>query len=72
MDLSGIPVLRVFTLNTLFKPPTEHRWNEIAAWVIAEVPDAIFLQECREEDRHNIASWLAATTANEPGSAWST
>jgi endonuclease/exonuclease/phosphatase family metal-dependent hydrolase len=65
MDLSGIPVLRVFTLNTLFKPPTEHRWNEIAAWVIAEMPDAIFLQECREEDGRNIANWLATTLPGE-------
>lgn len=65
MDLSGIPVLRVFALNTLFKPPTEHRWSEIAAWVTAEMPDVIFLQECREEDGHTVASWLAATLGDE-------
>jgi hypothetical protein len=35
VDFSGTPVLRLMTINTLFKPSAEHRWKELAAWVAA-------------------------------------
>jgi len=67
VDFSGTPVLRLMTVNTLFKPPAEQRWNELAAWVAAEGPDVICLQECRQEDGRDVSSWLASSL---PG-AWS-
>jgi len=61
VDFSGVPVLRLMTINTLYKPPVEQRWKELAAWVTAEGPDVICLQECRREDGQDVASWLASS-----------
>lgn len=57
-------VLRVMTLNTLYRPPVEHRWREIAAWVDAEQPDVVYLQEVEEQpDGSTVADWLASNLA---------
>jgi endonuclease/exonuclease/phosphatase family metal-dependent hydrolase len=61
VDFSDTPVLRVMTVNTLFKPPAERRWRELAAWIAAEGPDIICLQECRREDGRDVSSWLASS-----------
>lgn len=66
MDFSGVPVLRVMTINTLFRPPVEQRWAELAAWIEAEGPDVVCLQECRRESGRDVSSWLASSL---PG-AW--
>jgi endonuclease/exonuclease/phosphatase family metal-dependent hydrolase len=62
-----MPVLRLRTVNTLFRPGAERRWKELAAWVTAEDPDVICLQECRREDGRDVSSWLASSLAD----AWS-
>jgi|SRR5215470_18789545 len=67
VDFSGTPVLRLMTINTLCKLPAEQRWKELAAWVAAERPDVICLQECRRENGRDVSSWLASSL---PG-AWS-
>ena len=67
VDFSGTPVLRLMTINTLCKLPAEQRWKELAAWVAAESPDVICLQECRRENGRDVSSWLASSL---PG-AWS-
>lgn len=59
--MSGAPVLWLMTINTLFKPPTELRWRELAAWAAAEDPDVLCLQECRREDGRDVAGWLASS-----------
>jgi endonuclease/exonuclease/phosphatase family metal-dependent hydrolase len=61
VDFSGTPVLRLMTVNTLFKPPAEQRWAELAAWIAAEGPDIICLQECRREDGRDVSSWLVSS-----------
>jgi hypothetical protein len=61
VDFSGTPLLRYMTVNTLFKPPAEQRWKELAAWVAAEGPDVSCLQECRREDGRDVSSWLASS-----------
>ena len=55
------------TVNTLFKPPVQHRWIELAAWIAAEGPDIVCLQECRREDGRDVSAWLVSSL---PG-AWS-
>jgi hypothetical protein len=59
VDFSGTPVLRCMTVNTLFKPRAEQLWKELAAWVAAEGPDVIYLQEGRREDGRDVSIWLA-------------
>jgi endonuclease/exonuclease/phosphatase family metal-dependent hydrolase len=49
------------TVNTLFKPPTEQRWRELAAWIAAEGPDIVCLQECRLENGRDTSGWLASS-----------
>jgi endonuclease/exonuclease/phosphatase family metal-dependent hydrolase len=66
VDFPGTPVLRLMTVNTLFKPPAEQRWRELAAWVAAEGPDIVCLQECRREGGRDVSSWLVSSL---PG-AW--
>jgi endonuclease/exonuclease/phosphatase family metal-dependent hydrolase len=61
VDFSGTQIIRVMTVNTLFKPPAEQRWKELAAWVTAEGPDVICLQECRRENGRDVSSWLASS-----------
>lgn len=61
MDFSGVPVLRVMTINTLFRPRVEQRWAELAAWIEAEGPDVVCLQECRQEDGRDVSGWLASS-----------
>jgi endonuclease/exonuclease/phosphatase family metal-dependent hydrolase len=60
VDFSATPVLRLMTVNTLFKPPTQQRWTELAAWITAEEPDVVCLQECRREGGRDVSSWLAS------------
>jgi endonuclease/exonuclease/phosphatase family metal-dependent hydrolase len=67
VDFSGTPVLRCMTMNTLFRPLAEQRWKELAAWVVAERPDVICLQECRRENGRDASSWLASSLTG----AWS-
>jgi endonuclease/exonuclease/phosphatase family metal-dependent hydrolase len=67
VDFSGTPVFRLMTVNTLAKPPVEERWKELAAWVAAEGPDVICLQECTQGNGRDVSSWLASSL---PG-AWS-
>jgi endonuclease/exonuclease/phosphatase family metal-dependent hydrolase len=53
-------VLRVFTLNTWFRPPLENRRKEIAAWIDAAEPHLVCLQEVRKiEGEATLADWLA-------------
>ena len=61
MDFSGTPVLRLMTVNTLFKPPAEQRWRELAAWIAAEGPDIVCLQECRRQDGEDVSRWLVSS-----------
>jgi endonuclease/exonuclease/phosphatase family metal-dependent hydrolase len=54
-------VLRVMTVNTLYRPPLERRWAELAAWIAAEQPHLVCLQEVHEQgDGTTVADWLAA------------
>jgi endonuclease/exonuclease/phosphatase family metal-dependent hydrolase len=48
-------------VNTLFKPPTEQRWTELAAWIAAEGPDIVCLQECRRQGGRDVSSWLVSS-----------
>lgn len=61
MDFSDTPILRIMTVNTLFKPPSEPRWRELAAWIAAEDPDIVCLQECRRQDGQDVSSWLVSS-----------
>jgi endonuclease/exonuclease/phosphatase family metal-dependent hydrolase len=61
VDFAGMPVLRLMTVNTLFKPPTGQRWRELAAWIAAESPDIICLQECRRDRGRDVSSWIASS-----------
>jgi len=54
-------VLRVMTMNTLYRPPLEARWTELASWITAEDPQLVCFQEVREQpDGMTVADWLAA------------
>lgn len=50
----------MITFSTLSRPPAGQRWKELAAWVAAEDPDVICLQECRRQDGLDVSSWLAS------------
>lgn len=50
------------TLNTLYRPPLDGRWVEMAAWIASEQPDVVCLQEVQEQpDGSTVAARLATT-----------
>ena len=55
-------VLRVMTLNTLYRQPLHGRWVEMGAWITSEQPHVVCLQEVQEQsDGSTVAEWLATT-----------